>query len=67
MGSVYQAVRVDDLYRKVVAIKIIRRGVAGDYAIRHFDTERQSWRTWIIPPSPSCWMAEPRRTAARSS
>ena len=27
MGSVYQAVRVDDLYRKVVAIKVIRRGV----------------------------------------
>jgi len=41
MGSVYQAVRVDDLYRKIVAIKIIRRGVAGDYALRHFDTERQ--------------------------
>lgn len=41
MGSVYQAVRVDDLYRKVVAIKIIRHGVQGDYAIRHFDTERQ--------------------------
>src|SRR5690242_20524321 len=41
MGSVYQAVRVDDLYRKVVAIKVIRRGVHGDYALRHFDTERQ--------------------------
>jgi non-specific serine/threonine protein kinase/serine/threonine-protein kinase len=41
MGAVYQAVRVDDLYRKVVAIKVIRRGVHGDYALRHFDTERQ--------------------------
>jgi len=41
MGAVYQAVRVDDLYRKVVAIKIIRRGFQGDYALRHFDTERQ--------------------------
>ena len=41
MGAVYQAVRVDDLYRKVVAIKIIRRGVQGDYALRHFETERQ--------------------------
>jgi eukaryotic-like serine/threonine-protein kinase len=41
MGSVYQAVRVDDLYRKVVAIKVIRRGVAGEYVLRHFDTERQ--------------------------
>jgi non-specific serine/threonine protein kinase/serine/threonine-protein kinase len=41
MGAVYQAVRVDDLYRKVVAIKIIRRGVHDAYARRHFDTERQ--------------------------
>jgi non-specific serine/threonine protein kinase/serine/threonine-protein kinase len=41
MGAVYQAVRVDDLYRKIVAIKVIRRGVHGDYALRHFDTERQ--------------------------
>ena len=40
MGAVYQAVRVDDLYRKVVAIKVIR-AVQGEYALRHFDTERQ--------------------------
>src|SRR4051794_6130399 len=31
MGAVYQAVRVDDLYRKVVAIKVIRRGVINEY------------------------------------
>jgi serine/threonine protein kinase/tetratricopeptide (TPR) repeat protein len=41
MGAVYQAVRIDDLYRKVVAIKVIRRGVFGDYALKRFDTERQ--------------------------
>jgi non-specific serine/threonine protein kinase/serine/threonine-protein kinase len=41
MGSVYQAVRVDDLYRKVVAIKVVRRGAFGEYALRQFDTERQ--------------------------
>jgi len=41
MGAVYQAVRVDDLYRKVVAMKVIRRGVADEYVLRHFDTERQ--------------------------
>jgi non-specific serine/threonine protein kinase/serine/threonine-protein kinase len=41
MGAVYQAVRVDDLYRKVVAIKIIRRGLQDAYVRRHFDTERQ--------------------------
>ncbi|MEO8371042.1 MAG: protein kinase [Candidatus Solibacter sp.] len=41
MGSVYQAVRVDDLYRKVVAIKVIRRGVYGVFALKRFDTERQ--------------------------
>ena len=41
MGAVYQAVRVDDLYRKVVAIKIIRRHMHGGDALRHFETERQ--------------------------
>ena len=41
MGAVYQAVRVDDLYRKVVAVKVIRRGVYGEYALKRFDTERQ--------------------------
>src|SRR5215471_12608857 len=41
MGSVYQAVRVDDLYRKVVAIKVVRRGVFGDLVLKRFDTERQ--------------------------
>src|SRR5438105_1227328 len=41
MGAVYQAVRVDDLYRKVVAIKVIRRGVYGEYVLKQFDTERQ--------------------------
>jgi serine/threonine protein kinase/tetratricopeptide (TPR) repeat protein len=41
MGAVYQAVRVDDLYRKVVAVKVVRRGVFGEYALRRFDIERQ--------------------------
>jgi eukaryotic-like serine/threonine-protein kinase len=41
MGVVYQAVRVDDLYRKVVAVKVIRRGVFGEFALRRFDIERQ--------------------------
>ncbi len=41
MGAVYQAVRVDDLYRKVVAVKVIRRGAFGEFALRRFDTERQ--------------------------
>jgi serine/threonine protein kinase len=41
MGTVYQAVRVDDLYRKVVAVKIVRRGIYGEYALKRFETERQ--------------------------
>src|SRR4051794_6804271 len=41
MGAVYQAVRVDDLYRKVVAIKVIRRGLFGEFSLRRFDIERQ--------------------------
>ena len=40
MGMVYQAVRVDDLYRKLVALKVVRRGVCSGVALRRFETER---------------------------
>jgi serine/threonine protein kinase/tetratricopeptide (TPR) repeat protein len=40
MGMVYQAVRVDDLYRKLVALKVVRRGLYSGVAIRRFETER---------------------------
>jgi serine/threonine protein kinase len=41
MGTVYQAVRVDDLYRKLVALKVVRRGLFDGTSRRRFDTERQ--------------------------
>lgn len=41
MGTVYQAVRVDDLYRKLVALKVVRKGLFDGVARRRFDTERQ--------------------------
>ena len=61
MGAVYQAVRVDDLYRKVVADQ-------GRSAAAYTASTRcaisipnaRSWRTWIIPISPSCSTAAPR-------
>jgi serine/threonine protein kinase len=40
MGMVYQAVRVDDLYRKLVALKVVRRGLYSSVALRRFETER---------------------------
>ena len=40
MGMVYQAVRVDDLYRKLVAVKVARRGFNDSAAMRRFETER---------------------------
>ncbi len=40
MGMVYQAVRVDDLYRKLVAVKVARRGFNDGHAMRRFETER---------------------------
>ncbi len=40
MGMVYQAVRVDDLYRKLVALKVVRRGLYSRDAMRRFETER---------------------------
>jgi serine/threonine protein kinase/tetratricopeptide (TPR) repeat protein len=41
MGAVYQAVRVDGLYRKVVAVKIGRNCISGEHALKRFETERQ--------------------------
>jgi non-specific serine/threonine protein kinase/serine/threonine-protein kinase len=40
MGMVYQAVRVDDLYRKLVALKVVRHGLYSNVALRRFETER---------------------------
>jgi len=41
MGSVYLAARADDAYQKLVAIKIIRRGLDTEDIIRRFRSERQ--------------------------
>jgi serine/threonine protein kinase/Flp pilus assembly protein TadD len=41
MGVVYLAERADQEYEKQVAIKLIRRGVDTDSALRHFRNERQ--------------------------
>ncbi len=41
MGTVYQAVRSDDVYRKLVAIKVIKTGAGGEEAVRRFEAERQ--------------------------
>ena len=42
MGTVYQAVRADDAYEKMVAIKLIRRGMGSEAARRRFQRERQT-------------------------
>jgi eukaryotic-like serine/threonine-protein kinase len=41
MGRVYLAARADDAYQKLVAIKVIRRGLDTDDIIRRFHSERQ--------------------------
>ena len=41
LGAVYLAARVDDEYRKEVAIKLIRRGLDTDDILQRFRTERQ--------------------------
>ncbi|MBV8553428.1 MAG: serine/threonine protein kinase [Acidobacteriaceae bacterium] len=41
MGAVYQAVREDEVYRKLMAVKIVRHCIYGEYALKHFTTERQ--------------------------
>jgi serine/threonine-protein kinase len=41
MGTVYEAVRADDQYRKRVAIKLVRTSVATDLTLARFRRERQ--------------------------
>ena len=41
MGTVYQAARADDAFQKIVAIKVIRRGLDTDDLIDRFRGERQ--------------------------
>lgn len=41
MGTVYEAVRVDNEFRKKVAIKIVKRGTDTDFVLRRFRKERQ--------------------------
>lgn len=42
MGRVYLAARADDVYRKKVAIKIIKRGMDTDEIVRRFHHERRT-------------------------
>ncbi len=41
MGMVYLARRADDQYQKKVAVKLIRPGMASDFALERFRSERQ--------------------------
>ncbi|MBS0380009.1 MAG: serine/threonine protein kinase [Proteobacteria bacterium] len=41
MGEVYRAVRADGLYPQEVAIKLIRRGLAGEFMLNRFRAERE--------------------------
>ena len=41
MGSVYRAIRANDLLRQEVAIKLIRRGMDHEHVLQRFESERQ--------------------------
>src|ERR1700719_2718012 len=49
MGTVYLAARADDEFQKLVAIKIIRRGLDTDDIIQRFRSERQILATLDHP------------------
>src|SRR5258706_6614658 len=49
MGTVYLAARADDAFQKLVAIKIIRRGLDTDDIIQRFRSERQILATLDHP------------------
>jgi eukaryotic-like serine/threonine-protein kinase len=41
MGAVYEAVRADGVFRKRVAIKLVKRGMDTDFILKRFRNERQ--------------------------
>jgi len=41
MGTVYRAVRVDDVYEKAVALKLVKRGMDTEFVLRRFRDERR--------------------------
>ncbi len=41
MGAVYEAVRADNVFRKRVAVKVVKRGMDTDFILRRFRNERQ--------------------------
>ncbi|HEV7645933.1 MAG TPA: protein kinase [Pyrinomonadaceae bacterium] len=41
MGAVYEAVRADGVFRRRVAIKLVKRGMDTDFILRRFRNERQ--------------------------
>jgi len=41
MGAVYEAVRADNVFRRRVAIKLVKRGMDTDFILRRFRNERQ--------------------------
>ena len=41
MGTVYRAVRVDDMYEKAVALKLVKRGMDTEFVLRRFRDERR--------------------------
>jgi len=63
MGTVYQATRADDAFKKTVAIKIIRRGLDTDDTFSGFAVNGRFWRCWTTPTSRACWMPAARTTA----
>src|SRR6185503_5635574 len=49
MGAVYEAVRADNMFRKRVAIKLVKRGMDTDFILRRFRNERQILATLDHP------------------
>src|SRR5258708_29157092 len=50
MGAVYEALRVDNEFKKRVAIKLVKRGMDTDFILRRFRKERQILSALHHPP-----------------
>ena len=66
MGMVYLARRADDHFQKKVAVKLIRPGMASEFSLLRFRSERQISASLEHPTSRASSMEEPLRTASRT-
>ena len=67
MGTVYRAERADAAFRRIVAVKVVRRGAHTADILERFHRERETLAALDHPNIAGSWTAAPPRTANPTS